>query len=129
MGCGLTNVIWCTHITNFLAEPSFKATRWVIGELLKFYTANWQAFPSNTRSSTNTILLQQNMTLNCRVLVDKINSNIILLNKRNKKEKRRKKNNSGKNRSEKVFLYLGGEISVSRTRSPFNVWLCRKVRI
>ena len=32
-------------ITNSLAEPHFKTTRWVLGELLKFNTTNWQAFP------------------------------------------------------------------------------------
>ena len=32
-------------MTNSLAEPHFKATRWVIGELLKVNTANLQAFP------------------------------------------------------------------------------------
>ena len=34
-----------TDITNSLAEQHFKATRWVLGELLKVNTANWLAFP------------------------------------------------------------------------------------
>ena len=59
VGCGLLMLFNVTDITNSLAEPHFKATRWVIGELLKFNTTNWQLSPSNTRSLTNTILLQQ----------------------------------------------------------------------
>ena len=42
VGWTLFNV---TDITNSLAGPHFKATRRVIGELLKVNTANWQAFP------------------------------------------------------------------------------------
>ena len=34
-----------TDITNSLAESHFKATRWVLGELSKVNTANWQVFP------------------------------------------------------------------------------------
>ena len=34
-----------TDITNSRVEPHFKATRRVIGELLKVNTANWLAFP------------------------------------------------------------------------------------
>ena len=34
-----------TDITNSQAEPHFKATRRVVGELLKVNTANWLAFP------------------------------------------------------------------------------------
>ena len=56
VGCGLPMLFDVTYITNFLAGPHFKATRWVRGGLLKVNTANWLAFPSNTKSSTNTIL-------------------------------------------------------------------------
>ena len=45
VGCGLPMLFNITDITNSLAEPYFKATRWVIGELLKFNTANWLIFP------------------------------------------------------------------------------------
>ena len=45
VGCGLPTLFNVTDITNSLAEPHFKATRWVIGELLKVNTANWPAFP------------------------------------------------------------------------------------
>ena len=45
IGCGLPTLFNVTDITNSLAEPHFKATWWVIGELLKVNTANWQAFP------------------------------------------------------------------------------------
>ena len=56
-----------TDITNSLAEPHFKVTRWVLGELLKFNTANWLAFPlkykafdeynTSTTKKTNSELL------------------------------------------------------------------------
>ena len=45
IGCGLPTLFDITDITNSLAEPHFKDTRWIIGELLKFNTANWLAFP------------------------------------------------------------------------------------
>ena len=45
VGCGLPTLFNITDITNSLGEPHFKATRWVIGESLKFNTANWSAFP------------------------------------------------------------------------------------
>ena len=41
-----------TDITNSLAEPHFKATRWVLGELSKFNTANWLAFPIFDKNNT-----------------------------------------------------------------------------
>ena len=44
-GCGLSTLFNDTDITNSLAEPHFKVTGWVIGELLKVNTANWLAFP------------------------------------------------------------------------------------
>ena len=44
VGCGLPTLFNVTDITNSLAEPHFKATRWVTGELLKVNTANWLAF-------------------------------------------------------------------------------------
>ena len=45
VGCGFPTLFNVTDITNSLAEPHFKATRWVIGELLKVNTANWLAYP------------------------------------------------------------------------------------
>ena len=42
MGCGFPTLFNITDITNSQAEPHFKATRWVIGELL---ATNWKAFP------------------------------------------------------------------------------------
>ena len=87
VGYGWLMLFNITDITNSLAESRFKATRWVIGELLKFNTANWLASPSNTSPSTNTILWPQKKTLNCCVWVDKINNNILLLNKRKKQKK------------------------------------------
>ena len=45
VGCGLPMLFNITDLTNSIAEPYFKATRWVICELLKFNTANWLAFP------------------------------------------------------------------------------------
>ena len=45
VGCSLPTLFNITDITNSVAEPHFKATRRVIGELLKFNTVNWQAFP------------------------------------------------------------------------------------
>ena len=88
VGCGLPTLFDITYITNSLAEPHFKATRWVIGELLKVSTANWLALPlkyyvfDNYNTSTT-----KKRTLNCRTWVNKINNNIILLNKRKKQRK------------------------------------------
>ena len=45
VGCGLPTLFNITDITKSLAEPHFKATRWVLGELIKFNTANWLTFP------------------------------------------------------------------------------------
>ena len=45
VGCGLPTLFNITDITKSLAEAHFKATRWVIGELLKVNTANLLAFP------------------------------------------------------------------------------------
>ena len=44
VGCGLPTLLNVTDIINSLAESYFKATMWVIGELLKVNTANWLAF-------------------------------------------------------------------------------------
>ena len=49
IGFGLPTLFDITDIPNSQAEPHFKATRRVIGELLKFNTANWRASPLNTR--------------------------------------------------------------------------------
>ena len=43
-GCGLPIQFNITDITTYLAEPRFKATSRVLGELLKFSIANWLAF-------------------------------------------------------------------------------------
>ena len=89
VGCGLLTLFNVTDITNSLAELHFKAIRWIIGELLKVNTANWLAFPLKYKvfdkynnSTTN------KRTLNCRVWVNKIDNNILLLNKRKKQRKK-----------------------------------------
>ena len=41
VGCGLATLFNIIDITNSLAGPHFKATRWVLGELLKFNTASF----------------------------------------------------------------------------------------
>ena len=41
VGCGLSTLFYITDITNSRAEPHFKASKRVIGELLKINTANW----------------------------------------------------------------------------------------
>ena len=105
VGCGLPTLFNITDITNSLAEPHFKVTMRVKGELLKVNTRKLS--PSNTRPSTNTILPQQKRTLNlnCRVWVNKINNNILLLNKRKKQPP---PTIQVKARSEKVFLLNSG---------------------
>ena len=100
VGCGLLTLFNTTDITNSLAEPHFKATRWFIGELLKFNTSNWLAFPSNRRPSTNTILRQQKKTLNCRVWVNKIKITIFFYCTKTKKQE----TIQVKARSEKIFF-------------------------
>ena len=44
VGCGLSMLFKITDITNSKAEQHFRATTWIIGELLKVNTANWLAF-------------------------------------------------------------------------------------
>ena len=61
MGCGLPTLFNVTDITNSVAEPHFKDTRWVIGELLKFNTANWLAFPDKY----NTLTTKEDSELPC----------------------------------------------------------------
>ena len=93
VGFGLPTLFNVTDITNSLAEPHFKATKWVIGELLKVNTANWQAFPLKYKVFDKyNASATKKRTLNCHVCVNKINNNILLLNKR----KKQRKNNSGK---------------------------------
>ena len=95
VGCDLSALFNITDITNSLAEPHFKPTRWVLGELLKFNAANRLAFPLKYKAfnKCNTSTTKKR-TLNCHVWVNKINNNILLLNK--KKQKTKKKNNSCK---------------------------------
>ena len=90
-GSGLPTLFNVTDITNSLAELHFKATRWVIGELLNVNTANWQALPLKYEvfDKYNPSATKER-TLNCRVWVNKINNYILLLNKRKKQRKRKK---------------------------------------
>ena len=106
VGCGLLTLLNFTDITNPLAESLFKATRWVLGELLKVNTANWLAFPFKYKAfdKYNTSTKKKKRTLDCRVWVNKINNNIRLLNKR----KKQIKTIQVKVRNEKVFLLNGG---------------------
>ena len=103
VGSGLPALFNITDITNSRAESHFNATRWVLGELLKFNTANWITFPLKYKAfdkyNTSTKKKKKKMTLNCRVWVNKINNNILLLNKR----KKQRKNNSG-NKQERESL-------------------------
>ena len=68
VGYGLPTLFNVTDITNSQAEPHFKATRWVIGELLKVNTANWLAFPLKYKifDKYNTSTTEKR-TPNCRV--------------------------------------------------------------
>ena len=84
VGCGLLTLFNVTDITNSLAEPHFKATRWIIGELLKVNTAKWIAFSLKYKVFDKYNTSQQKRTLNCRVSINKINNSILLLNKRKK---------------------------------------------
>ena len=105
VGCGLPTLFNITDITNSLAEPHFKATRWVLCELLIFNTANWQAFPLKYKAfdKYNTYTKKKD-TRHCRVWVNKINNNILLLNKR----KKQRNIIQVKVRSEKVFHLNSG---------------------
>ena len=84
VGCGLLMLFNITDITNSLPEPHFKATMWVLGELLKFNRANWLASPLKYKAFNKYNTSTTERTLNCRVWVNKINNNILLLNKRKK---------------------------------------------
>ena len=125
VGSGLPTQFNVTDITSSLAEPHFKATRWIIGKLLKVNTANWPSFPLKYKvfDKYNTSTTKKR-TMNCRVWVNKINNNILLLNKRKKQRNKEKKTIQVKLRGEKVFVYLGRasiKIFISRMRSPFNI--------
>ena len=126
VGCGLPILFNITDITNSLAEPHFKATRWVIGELLKVNTANWLAFHLKYKvfDKYNTSTTKKR-TLNCHVWVNKINNNILWLNKR----KKQRKAIQVKARSKKVFLLNGGRRKYSLSAvdmvhfpSDFGIW-------
>ena len=67
VGCGLPALFSITDITKSLAEPHFKATRWVIGELLKFNTANWLASPLKYKAfdKYNTWTTKEDSELSC----------------------------------------------------------------
>ena len=67
VGCGLPTLFNITDITNSLAESHFTATRWVIGELLKFNTANWRAFPLKYKAfdKYNTLTRKEDSELPC----------------------------------------------------------------
>ena len=102
-------------ITNSQAEQHFKATRRVIGEILRVNTSNWQDFSLKYKVFDNYNSSTTKRIMNCRVWVNKINNNILLLNKR----KKQRKNKSGKSQEREIFQYLGGaatKISVSRTK-------------
>ena len=89
VGCCLPMLFDITDITNTLGEPHFKATRGVIGELLKSTRLTGELSPSNIRLSTKAIHSQQEKTLNCYVWVNKINISILLVNKRKKQKKKK----------------------------------------
>ena len=77
VGCDLPTLSNITDITNSIVEPHFKVTRWVIGELLKFNTANWIAFPIEYKAFEKYNIRLQKKTLNCRVWVNKIKITIL----------------------------------------------------
>ena len=79
VGCGLPTLFNFTDITNSIVEPDFKASRWVLGESLKFNTANWLAFPLKYEvlDKYNASVTKKKRTLNCQVWVNKINNNIL----------------------------------------------------
>ena len=115
-----------TDITYSLAEPHFKATRWVISESLKFNTANRPAFPPQIQCLRQIqYFYNKKRTLNCRVWVNKINNNILLLNK----IKKQKKTILVKARSDKVFLlnsrgweYSSSVVDTVHFPSDFGIW-------
>ena len=66
VGCDLSTLFNTTDITNSFAVPHFKATRQVRGELLKFNTANWLAFPLRYKVFDKyNISITKKRTLNC----------------------------------------------------------------
>ena len=81
VGCGLPTLFNFTGITNSLADPHFKATRWAPGELLKWNTANWLLFPLKYKAFNKYNTSIKKRILHCRVWVNKINNSIILLNR------------------------------------------------
>ena len=93
MGCGLQTLFNIIDITNSLSEPHFKATRWVIGELLKVNTANWQAFPLKYK-----VFDKYNTSTTKKGLWTAVfgSTRLITIFFYRIKEKKQRKNNSGK---------------------------------
>ena len=123
VGCGLLTLYNVADIINSLAEPHFKATRWVIGELLKVNTTYWQAFLLKYKvfDKYNTSTTKKGHWTAMFGLTRLITIFFYWIKERNKE----KKTIPVKVRSEKVFLYLGRasvKIFVSRTRSPFDIY-------
>ena len=121
VGCCLPTLFNVTDITNSLAEPHFKSTRWVIRELLKVNMANWKAFPLkykvfdkyNASATTRKGLWTAMFGLTRLIIIF-----FYWIKERNKE----KKTFQVKVRSEKVFLGRTSiKISISQTRSPFNI--------
>ena len=87
-----------TDTTNSQAQPHFKATGRVRGELLRVNTGNWRTFPAQIQGLRQIQFFHnKNRTPNCCIWVNKINNNILLLHKR------KKQNNSGKSGARKSF--------------------------
>ena len=97
MGCGVPTLFNITDITNSRAEPHFKATRWVLGLLLKFNTANWLASPFKYKAFGK---YNTSITKHSRVWVYKIKITIFFYWTKRKKQE----TIQVKARSEKVFF-------------------------
>ena len=126
VGCGLPTLFNITDITNSLAEPHFKATGRVIGELLKVITANWLAFPLKywIFDKYNTSTTKKGLWNAVFGLTRLITIFFYWI-----RERDRKKTIQVKVRSKKVFLLNGGRWKYSLSAvdtvhfpSDFGIW-------
>ena len=126
VSCGSLTLFNITDITNSLAEPHFKATRRVIGELLKVNTANWRAFPLKYKvfNKYNTSRIKNGLWTAVSGSTRLITIFFYWIKERNKK-----KTIQVKPRSEKVFLLNSGRrkysspaVDTIRFPSDFGIW-------
>ena len=126
VGCGLPTLFNITDITTTTpAEPHFKATRWVLGELLIFNTANWLAFPLKRKAFDK---YNTSTTKNGLWTAVSGSTRLITILFYWIKERNKKKTIQVKTRSEKVFLLNSGRWKYSLPAVDREMYVLFQVR-